>query len=143
MNRLIVKPIPVSTLVPYSASQPAPAGGVAQPARIANCAAPNTPICLPRNRPAAIPSGTGSIIEDDDRSAKDSPALAKPNNGRMPNPTHGASSCSMRISGEASPGWFSYGIANANTAPAKVACTPDFSTKTHSTTPSKTYQITR
>jgi hypothetical protein len=143
MKRLIVKPMPVRTLVPYSVIQLAPAGGVAQPARIANRAAPNTPICLPTNKPAAMPSGTGSMIEDGDRSEKDSPALAKPNKGRMPKATHGASSCSMRRSGEASPGPVLYGIANANAAPAKVACTPDFSTKTHSTTPSNTYQITR
>src|SRR6202040_3294024 len=85
MKRLIVKPIPVRMLVPQSVTQSAFAGISAQPARMTSAALPKTPICFPKNRPAAIASGTGSRIEENDKPAKDNPALANPNTGRIPN----------------------------------------------------------
>jgi hypothetical protein len=39
--------------------------------------------CLPRNKPSAMPSGTGSKRADGDSSAKETPALANPNVGMM------------------------------------------------------------
>ena len=59
----------------------APSGLLATPSRIAAQAAPNTPSCLPRNSPAAMPSGTGSSRSDGVSPANDTPALANPNTG--------------------------------------------------------------
>ena len=41
----------------------------------------NTPICLPRNRPRTMPSGTLSSNEANDKPSKDTPAFANANKG--------------------------------------------------------------
>ena len=72
--------------------------------------------------------------------AKDTPALAKPKIGTISSATGLCSACSSACSGECAAGapWFCgrSGMARANATPASVACTPDFSTKYHSTAPS-------
>ena len=58
--------------------------------------APKTPICLPTNSPAAIPSGTVQQFSSD-IPCSETPALAKANSGSTPKATQGcrlSSSCS-------------------------------------------------
>ena len=47
----------------------------------------NTPICLPKNKPAKIPKGTGSINELIDIPSKETPAFAKAKRGIIPKAT--------------------------------------------------------
>lgn len=58
MNRLMVKPMPQSAAVPYSKPQLIPGGSRLNPNRVATQQKPNTPTCVPTNRPRAMPSGT-------------------------------------------------------------------------------------
>ena len=84
-----------------------------------------------------MPSGTGSTRLASDRSPSERPALAKAKTGMMNQADHGFSTCSRWMAGRASsasPADLS-GMNIASTTPASVACTPDFSTDTQSTTP--------
>ncbi len=76
-----------------------------------------------------IASGNGSMQCDIPVSS--TPALARPNNGTMPNITHGWMPCSSRFSGECASPWPS-GMASAASTPAIVAWTPLASIASHS-----------
>jgi hypothetical protein len=134
MNRLIVKPMPHSTLTPKTCPQLAPAGALAQPSRTIAQTQPKTPSVLPTSRPAVMPSDTGCSRSDQLRPASDTPALAKANIGSTRKATQGCRPCSSASAGEwpSSP---SLGMNSAVATPASVACTPDFSTQTHITRP--------
>ena len=58
MNKLIVKPIPQSAAVPYKDIHDIPFGSSVSFSFIASQQNPKTPICLPINKPRAIPKGT-------------------------------------------------------------------------------------
>jgi uncharacterized protein (TIGR00645 family) len=90
MNRLIVKPMPHSTLTPKTCPQLAPAGALAQPSRTIAHTQPKTPSVLPTSRPAVMPSDTGCSRSDQLRPASDTPALAKANIGSTRKATQGA-----------------------------------------------------
>ena len=133
MNRLIVKPMPHSMATPQTWSQVAPRSGAARPKRTVSQTAPKMPSCLPRNRPAAIPSGSGASSRSSPTPASDTPALAKPNKrhdqegdpGREPvlEPVERRIRRVRRARA-----WLTIGIAAAASTPATVACTPDSST---------------
>ena len=65
--------------------------------------------------------------------ANDTPALAKAKIGRIMKATQGCRACSSRSSGCSSP--VAMGTNMAVTTPARVACTPDFSTQTQRKAP--------
>ena len=44
----------------------------------------NTPSCLPKNNPSTMPRGTLSSNDENDKPSKETPALAKANNGIIP-----------------------------------------------------------
>ena len=92
---------------------------------------PKMPICLPKNSPAAMPSGSGANSCSAVSPLTSTPALAKPKIGTIAKATHGWSPCSSRWSGEVwlsgAPGVRSNGIAIAASTPAMVAWTPDSS----------------
>ncbi|KAG0759886.1 hypothetical protein G6F22_019257 [Rhizopus arrhizus] len=133
MKRLIVKPMPHSSATPYNCVSDAWRGRLATPVLMASHAKPNTPSCLPRNRPSATPSGTGCARLSSPMPANETPALAKPNTGTISSATGLCSACSRSCSGECACGWPALrgrsGIVSASATPASVACTPDFSTK--------------
>ena len=144
MNRLIVKPMPHKSAMPVICIQPARTGRSASPSLIASADAPSTPTSLPTTRPAATPSVSGSTNVAGVKPASETPALAKPKIGMMISGTKRCSACSSRCSGECSrscamPGVALSGMVSASATPARVACTPDFSTSTHSTAPSTRY----
>ena len=88
-----------------------------------------TPICLPKNRPRAMASGTGSSSTAGVRPASDTPALAKPNMGTIRNETQGDRPCSRMCSGDSlssgAAGLRVIGMVRARATPARVACTPE------------------
>ena len=86
-NKLIVKPIPVSTPTPYRVIQFELLGICANLSLIDIYENINTPNCLPINRPIKIPKGTGSRSEENEIPSKETPALAKANNGIIPKAT--------------------------------------------------------
>ena len=75
MNRLMVKPMPVRMAAPWNWRHPVSAGRVASPHRTAHHAAAITPICLPANRPSAIPSGNDDRQKQRDRDSSQQAAL--------------------------------------------------------------------
>ena len=87
------------------------------------------PICLPKNRPIAIPRGSGAASAAKLVPANETPALANPKIGTMRNATGFTSACSSRWSAESSASGAASvrrkGMANAAITPAMVACTPD------------------
>jgi len=113
---------------------------LATPVFTASQMLPKMPSCLPRNSPAAMPSGSGSSRIAGDRPSNDTPALAKPKSGTIRNADQGCSACSSLWSGESTAsgaaGDLTSGIVIAAATPAMVACTPDWKTSTHSTTAS-------
>ena len=87
------------------------------------------PICLPKNRPIAIASGSGAVSAAKFMPSSETPALANPKIGTMTNATGFTKACSSRCRGEsAASGAASVrrnGMAKAANTPAIVACTPD------------------
>ena len=85
-----------------------------------------------------MPSGSGVARLASDRPPSGRPALAKAKTGMMNQADHGLITCSSRMAGRASSASPAdlRGMNSASTTPASVACTPDFSTDTHSSAPS-------
>ena len=75
-----------------------------------------------------MPSGTGCSVSANVRPASGTPAFANAKIGSTPKATQGCSACSSGFD-------FASGMNIARITPASVACTPDFSTATHSTMP--------
>ncbi len=142
MNRLIVKPMPHSTLTPKNCVQLASFGRAANPVFTSNQPLPNTPTALPPSKPRAMPSGSGASRSAGDIPFSDTPALANANIGNTRKATHGCSPCSSASAGEP-PLASRIGMNSAVATPASVACTPDFSTHSHSTRPTRMYGSAR
>ena len=120
-NKLIVKPIPVSTDTPYKLNQPELSGICAAPVLTAIKEKTITPICLPTNRPSSIPSGTGCSNDEKDKPTNETPALAKAKIGIIIKATYGLIACSSFINKEKSLLFILWGIVEAKSTPAIVA----------------------
>jgi hypothetical protein len=94
-----------------------------------------TPICLPKNNPARIPSGTGSSKDENDKPFKETPAFAKANRGIIIKATYGLIECSIFINNEKSLFLTLGGMVEAKSTPAIVACIPDLYVKNHIKSP--------
>ncbi|MNJ63766.1 hypothetical protein D3C77_596880 [compost metagenome] len=83
--------------------------------------------------------GTGCAKLDRPMPANDTPALANPKIGTISSATGLCRACSRSCKGEWASGlpWLRgrSGMVSASATPARVACTPDFSTKYQSTAP--------
>ena len=139
MNRLMVKPMPQSSDRPQIWRQVAWAGASAKPSFTIAAMAPNTPSCLPRTRPSAMPSGTGANASPGAMPRRSTPALAKPKIGTMTNALTGESACSRRSKGvvlaSGVPLVRRIGIVKATATPANVAWMPESSTATQMPAP--------
>ena len=67
--------------------------------------------------------------------SNETPALAKANNGIIPNATYFVIPCSSFNSKDLEGFFLSCGISNANSTPDIVACTPDWCVKSHNKIP--------
>ena len=61
---------------------------------------PNIPICLPKKRPNAMPSGIPVVNEAIADALITTPAFMKANNGKMKKATDPCKSCSNSLTGE-------------------------------------------
>lgn len=89
MNRLIVNPMPAITETPYRCIHPVSSGLLAKRSFINIHVVPKIPICLPRNKPSAIPSGSGCMMSGKEIPEKLTPALVKAKIGSTRKLTHG------------------------------------------------------
>ena len=85
----------------------------------------NTPICLPKNKPHKMPSGTGLRRELKLIPFKETPALAKAKSGIIPKATYGEIKCSNFNKSDLFLSCLSCGISKARSTPDIVACIPD------------------
>lgn len=131
INKLMVNPIPHRIAMAYIQDHETPSGNRANLSFTAHHAAENTPICFPRNKPSAIPKGTGFNKVLMWTSVSDIPALNNAKRGNTPNATQGCNDCSTVL--------FPEGIAIAKIRPAMVGYMPEFKIQTQRSMPIKIY----